>query len=440
MKQPNYLLVLTSLGFVLFSPRLYAEDIWQVYELARQNDPTYSAAEAEYRAEQENKAIAVAPLLPQVSASASRSKNKYEITDTTRPSTAVGTTDTDTDTLALTLTQTIYRHDRWVALRQADASIARAEANFGTAKQDLIVRVTTRYVGVLAAEDNLTFARAEKEAIGQQLQQTQQRFRVGLSAITDVHEAQARYDQAVAAEITADNLLAVSLETLREITGKPIEKLVPLKQLSLYRPEPDSIEEWVKTALLQNLTLLSREKTMEIAREEVNRIRAGHYPTLDLVGERSNTDNSGTFTLNSEETTVSVQLNVPIYSGGLVNSQTRQAEQRYMQNKDLYEAERRLTERQARSAYLSVIANISQVLALQQTVTSSRTALEATQTGFEVGTRTLVDVLNSQRELYRAERDYARARYDYILESLKLRQAAGTLMEEHLQKANEWFK
>ncbi|MBI3561216.1 MAG: TolC family outer membrane protein [Gammaproteobacteria bacterium] len=417
-----------------------AENLWQVYELARANDPIYRAAEADYRAQLETKAQAIAPLLPQVNASASRGKDKLDVTkSTTFP--PIGNYDTNTTKYSLSLTQAIYHHDRWVALRQANAQVARAEAGWASAKHDLIIRVAQAYFGVLSADDSLNFARAEKQAFDQQLQQTQQRFQVGLSAITDVYDAQARYDQSVAQEITADNQLATAREALRELTGQAVMNLALLKDPSpLLNPEPANIDSWVKTALEQNFTLLMSEKTLDIARDEVNRVRAGHYPTLDLVAARTSTNTSGDSTLDSKDTTLSLQLNVPLFSGGLVYSQTNAAEQRYFQNKELYEQQRRATERAARISFLSVQADVSQVTALRQTLKSSQTAMEATQTGYEVGTRTIVDVLNSKQSLYGAQRDYAVARYNYIIETLKLKQAVGSLNDDEVKKVNEWLQ
>ena len=418
-----------------------AGNLWQVYELAKQNDRGYAAAQAEFRADQEAPSEARAPLLPQLNASAVRTKDKTEYSNSTSPLYPNSTLDTDTNAYSLNLSQTIYRHDRWVALRQADSKVQRAEAKYNSAKQDLVLRVSQAYFDVLTAKDNLTFAKAEREAVQQQLQQTQQRFQVGLSAITDVHEAQARYDLTVAQAIAAENQLSIAREALREITGAPVSPLALLQdEMPLIKPDPENIDTWVKSAMDNNQTLLANEKSLDIAREEVNRIQAGHYPTLDLVASRSKADTSGDFTLNKDDTTVSLQLNVPLFSGGLVSAQTREAEQRHIQNKELYEQQRRVTERATRNAYLSVGANISQVTALKQALKSSQTAMEATKTGFEVGTRTMVDVLNSQREMYRAERDYTKSRYDYLIETLKLKQAAGTLADDDVKKISGWMK
>ncbi|MGD8408245.1 MAG: TolC family outer membrane protein [Thiohalophilus sp.] len=420
-----------------------ADDLLSIYQEALQNDPQYRAAAAEYEANQEADNQGWAPLLPQINLTASATKNTQNVKSASLPIYTVGESKYDTDSYTLSLSQAIYHHEYFVQLRQGNLRVAQAEANFRDARQELIARVAQRYFEYLGALDNLTFARAEKKAISQQLNQVRQRFKVGLTAITDVHEAKARYDQSVAQEISAQNLVATTRENLREITGMAHDQIAALaKNSPLLRPNPQSVQKWVDNALENSLTLIAADKARKIAEEEVNRVRAGHYPTLDLVADKTYNDvTGGTFgQRETEDTAISLQLNLPIYSGGLVSSQTREAAARYMQSKEQYEQQRRAIERETRSAYLSVIANISQVKAYAQALESSQTALEATEAGFEVGTRTAVDVLNSQQELYRAERDYAKARYTYILESLRLRKATGILTDQDVKQVNSWLK
>lgn len=435
--------LVATTSIMLFSFGAFADDLLSVYQLAEQNDPQFRAAAADYQANQEARDQGLAPLLPQLNLSGSMSENTTDIKTFVSDPSREGSTDYESTSYSLTLSQAIYHHDYYVQLRQANAQVARAEANFSNAKLDLIVRVAQRYFDYLAAIDNLSFARAEQKAIEQQLNQTRQRFNVGLTAITDVHEAQARYDQSVAQTISAENQLAIARENLREITGQPHEQIAKLGEDSpLVRPDPENIQHWVDTALERSLSLIAAEKARLIAEEEVKRVRAGHYPTLDLVADHTYSDVEGGLfgARETEDTAISLQLNVPIYSGGLVSSQTREAAARYIQSKELYEQQRRAIERQIRSAYLSVIANISQVKAFAQALESSRIALEATEAGFEVGTRTAVDVLNSQRELYRARRDYAQSRYNYILETFRLKQATGILSEQDLKQVNTWLQ
>jgi outer membrane protein len=420
-----------------------AADLHELYQQALQNDPQYRAAQAALEAAREAKPQAWSAWLPQLNFTAQRVDNQ---TDTTRSSNTsvlpLGTRDTNSDQYTISLNQAIYHHDYIVALRQADDSIAQAVATFKNEHQALMLRVAEAYFNVLAARDTLEFARAEKKAVSEQLNQTKQRFNVGLIAITDVHEAQARYDQTVAQEIVAENQLAITQEALREVTGQMQTHLSALADESpLLPPNPDNIEAWVKIALDQNLALIAAENALSVASEEVNRQRAGHYPTLDLIASQTNTDGAtfSSTTYDSETQSIILQLNLPLYSGGLTSSRTRQAKFNRQQAREQYEQQRRATERQARSAYLTLMANISQVKALKQALASSETALEATRAGFEVGTRTAVEVLNSQQELYRARSNLARSRYDYILQRLRLKQAAGTLQESDLDEVNRWL-
>lgn len=417
-----------------------AEDLLSVYQSAVQNDSKFRAAQAAYKAQLELKNQSIATLLPTISASAHYTQREDETIGGTLP----GISDYDTNGYSLNLTQPLYRHENYVGLNQADAQIAQASAVFENAKQDLILRVARQYFAVLAAEDDLQFAKAVRKSIREQLIQTQQRFNVGLTAITDVHEAQARYDQAVAQAIVAENTLAVSHETLREITAQHYSGLAALStKHPLVKPEPADIKQWVDTANTQNTLLMATRKSVEAARSEVSRQSAGHYPTLDLTASQTYTDYDESFSGGAQERdnkSISLQLNIPLYQGGLVNSRTRAAAYRLTEAREKLEQQKRATERQTRSSYLSVIANISQVKALKQALASSLIALEATQAGFEAGTRTVVDVLDSQRELFRARRDYAQVRYNYLLETLSLKLAAGTLSSIDIEQINPWLK
>lgn len=424
----------------LLSFALSAEDLVSVYKAAIQNDAQFRAAQAEYLALLEAKNQSVASFLPTITANASYSDNDDETITTT-----TSTSNYNTNGYSLNLTQSIYSHANYVGLTQADATVAQATAMFEYAKQDLIIRVVKQYFAVLAAFDDLEFAKAERKSIKRQLEQTQQRFNVGLIAITDVHEAQAGFDQAVARAIVAENTLAISQETLREITTKDHSQLDFLStKHPLVKPEPADINQWIKTANIQNALLMASQKAVDVARANVALQSAGHYPTLDLTASHTNTDYgsgspfySGTNKINNS---ISLQLNIPLYQGGLVNSLTRSAAQRLVQAQEKLEQQKRATERQTRNSYLSVIANISQVKALKQALASSLVALEATQAGFEVGTRTTVDVLNSQQGLFRARRDYAQVRYNYVLETLSLKLAAGTLSVADIEQLNPWLK
>ncbi len=424
-------------GLLLTNTAIHADDLLQVYELSKKNDPTYSVAIAEYNAAREASPKAWASVLPQIKLAGSHNEIYNEVRN------GAAGEDYNRDTYSLTLSQTIFNKSSFDAIDQANALVEQAEANYGNAKDDLIIRVAQSYFNVLSESESLVFAQAEKKAIAQQLDQAKQRFKVGLTAITDVHEAQARYDQAVSQEIETQRLYDISLESLREISGQLHDNLAEVDvRRGLVKPDPADIEAWVKTGLDRNLQLLSAEKFMDAAREGRELASAGHYPTLGLQADYTNSDTNGGFfgPQKQKGSTVSLVLNIPIYSGGGTSATTRQAAANLQRSKSLYEQQRRATIRQTRNNYLTVISAISQVNALKQALISTQIALEATQAGFEVGTRTTVDVLNSQREMYRAQRDYIRARHGYILSTLQLKRAAGTLTEEDVRLINAWLE
>ena len=398
----------------------------------------FLAARATLQANQEIQNQSQGDWWPKLILSGDYTEHDQEIT------TSTSTTNYDyTDKgYALTLTQPLLNANKSAQLDVASAQVKQAEANFTNAAQDLIIRTAQAYFNLLAAQDDLTFSTALRKAIKEQLFLTQQRFNVGLIAITDVHEAQARFDQAEAQYIVARNNVDIENERLRELTGQVPPALAILKaDAPLLTPDPDDINEWVKAALNTNANLIAAANSQQAARAEVSKQQAGHYPSLDLVARHSYVD-SGTGFFASRETednSISLQLSMSLFEGGIINSRTRQARYNYNATEHTYEQTRRAVERETRSAYLNVIASISQVKALAQALVSSEKALEATQAGFEVGTRTAVDVLNAQQERFRAKRDYARARYDYIIQTLQLKKAAGLLAASDVQQINNWL-
>lgn len=422
-----------------------AATLMEVFQQAVVSDPTYLAAISERDAALQAKPQARSLYLPQLTFDAryGRTRDKLKASNFAPPGGLPFTKEYNSSSYGVNLSQVIYNGDFIQRLKQAGYEVMRAQANFNAESQALLVRVAERYFNVLDAQDNLEFAQSEKKAIGEQLNQTKQRFNVGLTAITDVAESQAGYDQSVAQEIAAQNQLAIAREELREVTGVYYDDLARLAEdFPLLTPEPADIDEWVKTALDQNLFLIAAQNAMQTAEHEVKRQRAGHYPTLNLNAGYTATDQSDEPIQGREAEDLSafLVLNVPIYEGGRVQSQSRQAAAQYQQSKDLYEAQRRATEREARSAYLTTVANISGVRAVKQALVSSQTALEATEAGFDVGTRTAVDVLNRQRDVFQAKSVYAGARYDYVLQTLILKQAAGILTVEDLEGLNKWLR
>lgn len=441
-----------------------AADLSEVYHRALRNDPQLREAEANHQASLEAKPQAFAALLPQLTGTAGYTHD--ELTSTA-PTFFGGSlvalsqkNKADTKQWNLQLTQTLFRWNQFAQLKSADAQVAQAEVDFRAAQQDVIVRTAAAYFNVLAARDTLDAAQAAQEAIARQLEQAQKRFEVGLIAITDVEEAKAANDQATATVIGAKRTLANTRDQLRELTGDSFDELSrPGDDMPLVTPDPASEEQWVRAALDQNLSLSSARLGADIARENISIARSGHAPTLDLVARRSGTNSSATSSYVDPDPTsptynqtlsfpadtwnndkqIGLQLTVPIYSGGYASSKVREAVYRHRAARERLERTARQTERQTRDSYLGVISEIAQVQALRQALESSRTALAATEAGYEVGTRTAVDVLLARQRLFDAQTNYARSRYDYIINVLSLEQAAGTLDESRLTRVNGWL-
>jgi outer membrane protein len=431
------------------------------------SDPALREAEAQYLATAEAKPQARARLLPQLQLGASTSTQHSENPNppldfqSGQPSLFIASTESDRtgENLQLGLNQTIFDWGSYMSLRQADKIVARAETDYAVAQQDLIVRVSDAYFNVLASEDNLASAVSARESIARQLEQAQRRYEVGLIAVTDVQETQAGYDTAVADEIAAQRVLATSQEFLREIIGEYVTDLAgPVEDLPLLSPTPADADQWVDTALEQNLSLLSSRMTRDIAEDDIKIQRAVRLPTIDLSAGTSDQANDLTQTNNclpgapailcssarntTESEGYSWQFNfsMPIFTGGTNRSRIQQSVYRHRAAMESLERVARQTERATRDAYLGVLSEIQRVQALRQAVESAQTALRATQAGFEVGTRTSVDVLNVQSNLRRAETTYARSRYDYIINTLRLKQASGSLAVEDVREVDGWLE
>jgi outer membrane protein len=456
MKIRTFSLHLAVCAALFSAASVQANDLAEVYARALQNDPQIREAEANRLATLESKPQALSALLPQLSASAGYDKRKSDgsspfsnVTDTGDIVTFVGNSDVDSETNSwdVTLRQSIFRWENWVSLKRADKQVAQAEVDYQAAQQDLILRTSESYFNVLAAKDTLTAAEATYDALGRQLEQAEKRFEVGLIAVTDVQEAKAAYDSATAALIQAKRSLATQLEFLRELTGDTFDTLNgPGENMPLSAPDPANEEEWVKQAMDQNLQLNSSRIAAEITRDDISLQRGGHYPSVDLVLSRGNRDVSGDrrfsfsdpdtgdttrsispLESDTDDTSIGIQLTVPIYSGGATSSRVRQAEYRHRAARERLERTARATERETRDAYLGVMSEMSRVQALKQAVESATVALQATEAGYEVGTRTTVDVLDGRRRLFDAETNYARSRYDYLINVLRLQLAAGAL-------------
>lgn len=436
------LMLLSLLCLATFAAN--AKNLLEVYQLALNNDPALRAAAARRLAVLETRPQSRALLLPVFSASANYSDNRNEILGSDSPVFQPQTVYFITRGYSLSLTQPIYNREYFVQQKQADALVKGDNADYAAAQQDLIIRVAEAYFNILGAMDNLAFVQADKKAIQRQLEQAKQRFEVGLIAITDVHESQAAYDDAVAREIEAENLLSNTREDLRVITGRRHEHLSILAgQVPLIKPEPTSIDRWSATARQQNFSVIAGEYNVRSAREEVERRRSGHYPTLDLTGShRYLKQDDSAFGGGSEtkDSAVGLVFNLPIFQGGAVSSRVREALHLLDQARDELEQRRRDILRQTRNSYLNVLAGIETVKARKQAVISAQSALDATEAGLEVGTRTTVDVLDVRQNLLKSERDLARSRYNYILDTLRLKQAAGRLTPDDMKPINGWLQ
>ncbi|MGB0937654.1 MAG: outer membrane channel protein TolC [Colwellia sp.] len=430
--------IVATLGLTL-SSAAFSDDLASVYQQALLNDPVVLKAQAEFMVVQEDVSASRSALLPQINATGSYTVAQNEISSTI-------TRDTNSLGFGASLNMQIYHHDTWLRLSTAKKSAHQSDLAYQIAKQNLIVRVTEAYFSLLSAKDDLDFAQAEKKAIARQLEQTKQRFSVGLTAITDVHEAQAQYDNAVTEEIRSENAIYNAEENLRVITNYYPRNVSVLntESFSTSTPVPSSADEWQKMAEAKSLDLISAKIGIDLAKDAIQISRSGHYPTLDF-GARYNSADTET-EINDiksadegalDNYSVGVTLNVPIYSGGSVSTSVRKAQNRFVSaSQDLSLAHRDVV-RTTRNSYNTVIASISGIKALEQSVLSAEKALEATEAGFEVGTRTIVDVLDSTRNLYNAKRNLSSTRYGYIQSILVLKRAGGTITEEDINMINQ---
>lgn len=438
----------------------HAEDLVQIYTEARAADPTLALADANKGATEEGVPQARAALLPQIGASLSYNRNDGSSGNTGLVTQPDGTLDfgfsssTSRDRsrpAQATLTQSLFNWTNWTRLASARENAASAVRNYDAASQDLFVRTATAYFGVLTAQDALAFAQANEKALARQLDQAEQRFEVGLSAITDVHNARANHDSSVAQVILSQNSVDTAREALVQIIGKDFGELKKLREaLPLTKPEPTELQAWVDIALKENPALSSSQHLVEAAEHDIGTARSGHYPTLTASIVRSDTPGWGNSSQNfggetfgpfhgnslTTNTAIGVTLNVPIFTGGLVSSQVRQAIFQRDAAQDRAELQRRSVVANTRNAYRTVLAGISEVEATKQAVVSAQSSLDATQAGFEVGTRTIVEVLQIQEQLFQAQSNYSQARHQFVLSGLQLKQAAGTISGKDIEAVN----
>src|ERR1700744_567870 len=466
-----------ALILCLFGSTAPAADLLAVYQRALQNDPQLREAEATRLAALEAKPQALSTLLPQLAGNAkiSRERDSGSINETQslalppcspaipagEPCAPTGTPTTVTESFpfsgkvdttihqyTIDLKQSLFRWENWPALKRAASQVAQAAADYQAAQQDLMERVAQRYFDVLGAQDDLQAQQMALISVTRQLEQAEARYQIGLIAVTDVEEARASHDSTAAAVIAAKRALASTEEVLREIIGDPFDhRAGPVEPFDTANPDPVSEDRWVEMALQQNLSVVSSRLAADIARENISIQRGGHYPSLDLVGSAGKLTNNGIdafddgspaggTTLDQRQRTIGLQLTFPIYSGGMVSSQVRQAVYQHRAAKERVERVARQTEHDARDSYLGVLSEISRVKALRRAVESNAISLRATESGYEAGTRTAVDVLQSRQLWVQAQTDYSRSRYDYMLNVLRLQQAAGMLSMQSLEKMN----
>jgi outer membrane protein len=452
-----------ALLLLAISGAAHSKDLIGVFEDAVHNDPVIRQADANRLAAREARPQAWAAVLPQINGTASITRDhnagfQDQVNEITNPTNPNGpgelvvlplptVIDSTTKTWALNLRENVFSWTNWMNIKAASREIAQAEATYQAAEQQLILRVAQAYFNVLAAEDGLEANSASLEAIARQLDQADKRFEVGLIAITDVQDAKAARDTAAAAVIAAKRTLATSEDQLQEITGQKYDRLAkPGTDMPLNSPSPADESQWVNISLEQNLSLISSRLAADIARDNVRAAVGGHLPTLDIVAGRSYTQQNANEVLEYlpfegvdskfNDRQIGLQLTVPLFSGGFTQSKVRQTQYQWIAAKEAVVQSSRATERQARDAYLGVISGIARVQALSQALESNHTALKATEAGYDVGTRTSVDVLNARKNLVQAQTDYSGSRYDYIVSVLQLRLAAGNLDRKELEEIN----
>lgn len=438
--------IVPLLVFTLSAAPVGAADLLQIYRDALANDATYASARATRDAGLESLPQGLAQILPTVNATGFTQANNVDIkfrdiagTGATTESQRSGSTSGFT----VTLTQPLFNWQNFQVYREAGFKAVQAEALFGQATQDLIVRVAQAYFDVLSSQDSLAFIQGQKVAIAEQLAQAKRNFEVGTATITDTHEAQARFDLATSQEIAAQSDLEIKKRTLQQIVGKFPEQLEPLKpNIELNPPKPNSMEDWASAASTQSYPVRAQEATVEVAVREIERVRAGHLPTLNIVGNAgvnsSGLSTAATVNTASDSTNynIGLQLAIPLYAGGNVSSLVRQAVATREKAQQDLESTRRTAALNARQSFLGVTNGMAQVKALEAALISSRSALDSNKLGYEVGVRINIDVLNAQQQVFSTLRDLSRARYDTILNGLRLKSASGTLADGDVEEIN----
>jgi outer membrane protein len=449
---------LLASGLLLGSSLLYAESLREIYQLALENDAQLKAERAQFLARSEAEELSRAPLLPQIGAG-------YSYEDVDRDNSSINrnfndpdfgiiknktNTDVHTDGYTVSLNQALFDLPAWFQFQSGKELTKEAAATFAGNQQNLIVRVVEAYLLVLRAQDNLRASKAQERAFERQLEQSQQRFEVGLIAITDVYEAQAAFDLARVNRIVDENNVSVALERLSVLTGQyPGELNVLSEDFTTREPDPLDRAAWVDFALENNFNLQAARHAEEAARQNATANRMGHAPTVSGSYAYNDYSTNGDFSSNPgtgletppdsklEDQVWRISLEMPLYSGGAISAQRRQSAQEYNAARENLINLTRNTVTSTRSLHMTVLSDISRVQARKQSIVSSQSALDATQAGYEVGTRNVVDVLNAQNTLFIAQRDYYNSRYDYIANMLRLKEQAGILSPEDVYRLDD---
>lgn len=421
------------------SMSVQAMDLLESYDLAMQNDPTLQEAEETRNAVLESRPQSLARLLPSLSLVGGINANRYDTTNTFAQS-QFGLQYFWDSNVSLKLSQPIYHHDYWVQLDQSDNQIAQAEAEYVAEQQNLLLRTAKAYFGVLLAQNSLEYANAEQQTVERQVQEMQRRLMLGAASIDELQEAQSGYDQARAISIEAQRELQAAQTALTEIIGPADHELNPLRpDIKPLLPEPDQMDDWMTLARQNNLALIAAQHRAEVARKTIEIQFAGHLPTLDLVGNLATTDTDRTQGVEANSQTIGVQMNMPLYLGGSVDSKVRQAQHQFEAARKHIDKQRRAAERQAQDAFQGIASTIDQIKALESAQRSTEITVEAIQKGLQVGSRSMSELLLVNRNLFRVRRDHAKAKYDYIVNCLTLKQAAGMLVRGDLELVNAWL-
>lgn len=428
--------------YLFFAPltHAFATDLIDIYKAALTSDPSYQAAISTRLSQREAISQSVAALFPNISAQANISTNYQQIIQAPMPGQPNGINNFQSQGYTISIRQPLINVNAWLGLKQANNTGKQADLTLAAAAQDLIFRVAAAYFNILSAQDTLQLTQAEKAAHSKQLNQAEKRVQVGLDALASVYDAKAAYDKSLATEISAENTLRNNQEALRQLTGRTYSSIKSFtKNIPLQRPEPNDIRRWINAATQNNLKLMAARYGVEVAREKIKIQASGHLPSLSLIGNYGKTDtfNNVPGTLNKNGGTLGVELDVPLFAGGAVSSKTRQAHYDFQTASANLDNTYRMLIINTRQKYNDVLADISKIKAEQQAIKSAQLSLDSTEESYKAGTRTIVDVLIAQQNLYDAKRNMAHDQYDYLLDTLLLKQFAGILKSEDLVQINQ---